>query len=159
WGFRNPFGLAFSPEGALFVTENGYDDRGSRPVWGTADVLWKIEDGKWYGWPDWSAGDLLTRGAANNPEEFKVPGEAYPKLLMQQHPNDPPKPVATLGVHASSNGLDFSINESFGHKGEAFIAEFGDMAPKVGKVLAPVGFKVIRVNTRTGVVQDFAVNR
>src|SRR5687768_665747 len=41
WGFRNPFGLAFSPDGGLYVTDNAYDDRGSRPVWGTPDLLWK----------------------------------------------------------------------------------------------------------------------
>ncbi|HET6527998.1 MAG TPA: hypothetical protein VFG39_04535 [Balneolaceae bacterium] len=28
WGFRNPHGLAFSPDGILYVTENGYDVRG-----------------------------------------------------------------------------------------------------------------------------------
>lgn len=33
WGFRNPFGLAFAPDGQLYVTDNGYDDRGSRPIW------------------------------------------------------------------------------------------------------------------------------
>jgi sugar lactone lactonase YvrE len=33
------------------------------------------------------------------------------------------------------------------------------MAPKVGKVLSPVGFKVVRVNPSTGVIRDFAVNR
>lgn len=32
WGFRNPFGLAFAPDGRLFVTENGFDERGSRHV-------------------------------------------------------------------------------------------------------------------------------
>src|SRR5436309_157341 len=41
WGFRNPFGLAFSPNGLLYVTDNGYDDRGSRPIWGAADVMWR----------------------------------------------------------------------------------------------------------------------
>lgn len=159
WGFRNPFGLAVGQNGKLYVTENGYDDRGSRPVWGSADVLWEIEEGKWYGFPDWSAGDLLTKGSANNPEEYQVPGKDYPKALLQNYPNDPPRPVAIMGVHASANGIDFSRSERFGHAGEAFIAEFGDMAPKVGKVLAPVGFKVVRVNTRNGVIQDFAVNK
>jgi len=158
WGFRNPFGLALSPDNKVYVTENGYDDRGSRPVWGTADVLWEIEEGKWYGWPDWSAGDVLTHGVST-PEEFKVPGKEPPKALLQQYPNDPPRPKAIMGVHASANGLDFSRSERFGHVGEAFVAEFGDMAPKVGKVLAPVGFKVVRVNPRSGVIQDFAVNR
>jgi glucose/arabinose dehydrogenase len=42
WGFRNPFGIAFSPAGGLYVTDNGYDDRGSRPVWGAGDLLWAV---------------------------------------------------------------------------------------------------------------------
>ena len=33
------------------------------------------------------------------------------------------------------------------------------MAPKVGKVLAPVGFKVVRVDVTTGRIEDFMVNR
>ena len=40
-----------------------------------------------------------------------------------------------------------------------FIAIFGDMAPKVGKVMEPVGFKVVQVDVETGVISDFAVNR
>jgi glucose/arabinose dehydrogenase len=64
-----------------------------------------------------------------------------------------------LPVNASSNGLDFSRSARFGYAGEAFIAEFGDMTPNTGKVLAPVGFKVVRVDPATGVATDFAVNR
>ncbi|MEA2694228.1 MAG: hypothetical protein QOJ16_3615, partial [Acidobacteriota bacterium] len=45
-----------------------------------------------------------------------------------------------------------------GHVGEAFIAEFGDMAPASGKVLGPVGFKVVRVDVTTGRIEDFLVN-
>jgi len=33
------------------------------------------------------------------------------------------------------------------------------MAPNVGKVMSPVGFKVVRVNVQTGVIEDFAENR
>ena len=33
------------------------------------------------------------------------------------------------------------------------------MAPGVGKVLSPVGFKVQRINVKTGVINDFAVNK
>jgi glucose/arabinose dehydrogenase len=79
--------------------------------------------------------------------------------VLAEEPGTPPKPSATFGVHASANGFDFSRSESFGHVGEAFVAEFGDMAPKVGKVLGPVGFKVVRVDPETGRVEDFAVNR
>ncbi len=42
WGFRNPFGLALDREGTLHVTDNGYDTRGSRPVFGAADMLWRV---------------------------------------------------------------------------------------------------------------------
>jgi glucose/arabinose dehydrogenase len=154
WGLRNPFGLAFSPDGRLFVTENGYDDRGSRPVWGTGDVLWEVKQGLWYGWPDFSAGKPI-----KSDEEYKVPGRSPVKPVLQSYPNTPPAPAAIFGVHSSSNGIDFSTNSSFGYTGEAFVAQFGDMSPGVGKVLKPVGFKVVRVNVNDGVIRDFAVNK
>jgi hypothetical protein len=62
-------------------------------------------------------------------------------------------------VHSSACGLDFSRSSRFGSVGEAFVAEFGDMAPTVGKTLSPVGFRVTRVNLGDGAVHDFAVNR
>ncbi len=154
WGLRNPYGLAFSQDGRLFVTENAYDDRGSRPVWGAGDVLWEIKEGMWYGWPDFSGAKPI-----QNDEEFKAPGKKPVKPLLQKYPNTPPKPVAVLGVHSSSNGIDFSTSTAFGFTGEAFIAQFGDMSPDVGKVLFPVGFKVVRVNVNDGVIRDFAVNK
>ena len=154
WGFRNPFGLAFAPDGRLFVAENGYDDRGSRPAWGTGDYLWSVEPGAWYGWPD-HAGSLVFDGA-----RFDPPGHAPPPApLLAEVPNEPPRPAAHLGVHSSSNGLDFSTSAAFGFEGEAFVAQFGDMAPDVGKVLHPVGFQVVRVDVATGAVRPFAVNR
>jgi glucose/arabinose dehydrogenase len=154
WGLRNPFGLAFSPEGRLFATENSFDARGSRPIWGTGDVLWAIEPGMWYGWPDYNAGEPL-----NRPGRFKGPGMDEPGFVLAEHPNKPPKPAAVFGVHSSSNGFDFSRSEQFGHTGEAFVAQFGDTAPGVGKVMGPVGYKVVRVDVRTGVIHDFAINR
>lgn len=153
WGLRNPFGLAFAPDGRLYATENGYDDRGSRPLWGTPDVLWRIDPGTWYGWPDYSEGQPV------NQELYKVPGKGVADLLLAQPPGKPPRPAAVLGVHASSNGFDFSRSAAFGHVGEAFIAEFGDQAPATGKSLHPVGFRVIRVDPGSGRIEDFAVNR
>src|SRR3546814_10769103 len=67
--------------------------------------------------------------------------------------------VAAVGVHASADGFDFSRKPAFGNVGEAFVAQLGDMVPGVGKTLAPVGFKVVKVDVATGVVHDFAVNR
>lgn len=153
WGLRNPFGLAFDGRGRLFATDNGSDERGSRPIYGSADALLLIEQGAWYGWPDHSEGRRVDQDRYTPPFGRKV------ERLIDPHPGKPPAPVAYLPVHASANGLDFSRNPRFGHVGEAFIAVFGDQAPHVGKVLNPVGFKVIRVNTERGVSYDFAVNR
>jgi glucose/arabinose dehydrogenase len=156
WGFRNPFGLAFSPDGRLYVTENGYDERGSRPVWGTGDVLWEVKTGTWYGWPDYSAGKPVWDDEEFDPKKRKAPGV---KPLLRNHPNKPPQPAAIFGVHSSSNGIDFSKSETFGFTGQAFVAQFGDMAPKAGKVLSPVGFKVVSVDVNTGIIRDFATNK
>lgn len=154
WGFRNPFGLAFSPEGKLYATDNGYDVRGSRPVFGAGDILWHVEEGQWYGWPDYSGGHALDSG------HFDPPGSDIKlQSLMADHPEKMPHPRAILGVHSSSCGIDFSFSQEFGYAGQAFIAQFGDMAPGVGKVLSPVGFKVVRVDANTGVITDFAVNK
>lgn len=153
WGFRNPFGLAFSPKGQLYVTDNSYDERGSRPVWGTGDLLIAVTPGTWYGWPDYHGNHPLTAAF------YDPPGKPQPQFVLTNHPNVPPKPVALLGVHSSSNGIDFSRNGAFGYVNEAFIAQLGDMSPTAGKVLRPVGFKVVRVDVGTGVIEDFAVNR
>jgi glucose/arabinose dehydrogenase len=189
WGMRNPFGLAWDPQGELYVTDNGYDRRGSRPVFGGGDLLWKVErpdratsddtagasntpgtpgapdvpdragrqgDGipRWHGWPDFSGDRPL-----DDRDWFRPPGGPSPGLLLAEHPDAPPSPAAIFAVHSSSNGFDFSRNAGFGFGGWAFVAQFGDMAPEVGKVLSPVGFKVVRVDPATGVVRDFVVNR
>jgi glucose/arabinose dehydrogenase len=154
WGFRNPFGLALAPNGRLYATDNSYDDRGSRPVHGTGDLLWLVEPQTWYGWPDYHG--LLP---LDHRDHFIPPGKPQPPLLLESPPNIPPAPVAVLGVHSSSNSFDFSRHPQFGYVGEAFIAQFGDQSPTSGKVMSPVGFKVVRVNVHNGAVEDFAVNR
>jgi glucose/arabinose dehydrogenase len=153
WGFRNLYGMAWGPDGKLYVTENQYDVRGSRPVFGTGDLMWRVEPGRWYGWPDFFAGKPL-----DDEEHFAPPFKPEPKLLLAKYPGEPPAPVAKFGVHASANGMDFSRSKAFGYEGEAFVANFGDMAPATGKVLEPVGFKVVRVDPQTGVIHDFAAN-
>lgn len=152
WGFRNPFGLAFAADGALYVTENGFDDRGSRPAWGTPDFLWRVEKGLWYGWPDFCGGEPL------DGEMFRPPGKDRPRRVLAHHPNPPPRPVAKFAVHSSADGFEFSRSVGFGHVGEAFVAIFGDEAPTTGKTLAPIGGKVVRVNVADGTIADFAVN-
>jgi len=158
WGFRNPFGLAFAPDGALYATDNGYDDRGSRAVFGAADVLWRVQPGAWYGWPDFSESRPIYEDAIWK-DHYRVPGKATPPRLLAQPPSRPPEPSALFPVHCSADGLDFSRSTEFGYVGQAFVALFGDQSPTVGKTLEPVGFKVVRVDVKSGVMTDFAVNR
>jgi glucose/arabinose dehydrogenase len=154
WGFRNPFGLAFAPDGRLYITDNSFDERGSRPVFGTGDLLWRVEPGAWYGWPDFHGDRPLYAG-----DRYTPYGGPPPKRLLAKHPGQPPRPVAWFPVHASANGFDFSRSAAFGHTGEAFVAQFGDEAPTTGKVVEPVGFRVVRVDVQSGIAHPFAVNR
>ncbi|HSU67614.1 MAG TPA: hypothetical protein VLJ39_12135 [Tepidisphaeraceae bacterium] len=154
WGLRNPYGLAFTPDGRLFATENQFDVRGSRPVFGTGDLLWEIKPGQWYGWPDYFAGELVS-----DANRFGAPSRNAPTLLLARHPGVPPRPVAKFGVHASADGFDFCRDHNFAQVGDAFVAEFGDMAPQTGKVEAPVGYRVSRVDLPGGAIHPFAVNR
>jgi glucose/arabinose dehydrogenase len=151
WGFRNPFGLAFSPGGRLYVTDNAYDERGDRPVFGTGDWLWSVEMGAWYGWPDFAGGLRV------DDPRYHRPGTPLPLPVLADEPDTPPQPIATFAVHASADGLAVASNNAFGFVGQAFVAEFGDMAPGVGKVLAPVGRRVDRVDLATGAIVAFAV--
>jgi glucose/arabinose dehydrogenase len=153
WGLRNPFGLAFDPAGQLYATDNGADVRGSRPVFGAADVLWKIEQGAWYGWPD------FIEGRPAIASWYSEAGGDTKGFMLATHPQKPPEPAAYLPVHAAVTGIDFSRERAFGHVGEAFVTLFGDMAPAVGKVMHPVGFAVMRVDPRTGAVHHFARNK
>ena len=61
---------------------------------------------------------------------------------------------AELELHSSSNMFDFSRTEDFGYKGDIFIAETGSIPTGTGATGLD-GFKVARIDRRTGVVSDF----
>lgn len=151
WGFRNPYSLAFQDR-QLYVTENGFDIRGSRPIRTNGDHLWKVQQGMWYGWPDFEGGKPVQSEVLNK-------GEKPAKPLLASYPDNPPQPVAVFGVHSSADGIAFSKNNSFGQEGKAFVAEFGDMTPMTGATTSPVGFKVVTVDVNSGHIEDFMTNK
>jgi hypothetical protein len=61
---------------------------------------------------------------------------------------------AEIELHSSANMFDFSRTEAFGFKGDIFIAETGSIPPGTGAT-SLTGFKVARIDRRTGVVSDF----
>ncbi len=85
WGLRNPFGLGFDRNGRLLAVDQGYDDRGVRPVANAPDIIYEIEQDSWYGWPDYSEESRLTTHSFQS----SLPGYLKPLLA------DPPEPLQT----------------------------------------------------------------
>lgn len=147
WGYRNPFGIRFAPDdhslkGRLFVTENGEDERGARPVNNAPDRLHVAQqnpDGSpdYHGWPD-RFGFLDSTQAVFNPiggpgDDLCVPDPLNPPslctpaslamILSEDRPvkpvlAGPPQqitaPVALEPADVAAVGLDFVPN-SFVH--------------------------------------------
>jgi glucose/arabinose dehydrogenase len=154
WGLRNPYGVAFHPDGRLFATEHGSDERGARFIVGDLDDFYEVREGAWYGWPDFASGIRL------DDPRWGEGGQGREPVLAEFPDPDPPKPVASFPTHAAANGFDFARDPSFGFTGQAFVALFGDLAPVTTlRQVVPAGFKVARVDPDSGTVTDFAVNR
>lgn len=153
WGLRNPYGIAFHPDGRLFATEHGIDERGERYIVGDLEDFYEIREGAWYGWPDYASGVRL------DDPHWGGKGRNREPLLADPPDPDPPKPFVSLPPHAAPNGVDFCRDPAFGFEGDAFVALFGDVAPVTARPMAPVGFKVVRIDMRSREVVDFAVNK
>jgi glucose/arabinose dehydrogenase len=154
WGLRNPYGVAFHPDGRLFATEHGGDERGGRFIVGDLDDLYEIREGAWYGWPDFASGIRLDDPRWGHGGQGREP-------VLAEHPDpNPPKPVVSFEPHTGANGIDVSRSTAFGFEGDAFVATFGDLAPvTTPRQVVPAGFKVSRVDLRARRVVDFAVNK
>lgn len=154
WGFRNPYGLAVGPDGALYATMHGFDARGERPIENAWDCLYRVEEGAWYGFPDFAC-DV----PVSDPR-FKPVDKPQPQFLLAEHPTEtPPAPIARFDPHAATNGFDFAPTEAWGGPEDAFIALFGDFTPATGTVPKPAGVEVVRVNVATGATSTFLSNK
>jgi glucose/arabinose dehydrogenase len=153
WGLRNPFGLEFDKSGRLWATYHGADVRGSRNIYNDPDYLVRVEQGAWYGWPEYFDGRPVTDS------RFKDPTKEQPQFLWKNHP-PLAKAFATFRSHSGANGLAFSPGGAFGFEGDAFVAAFGSFLPvTTGTNEDPAGFRIIRVGARDGKVEDFATNQ
>jgi glucose/arabinose dehydrogenase len=153
WGLRNPYGIAFHPDGRLFATEHGIDERGARYIVGDLEDFYQIDEGAWYGWPDFASGIRLDDPSWGEGGQGREP-------VLADHPDPaPPRPFVTFADHAGPNGVDFCRDDRFGFARDAFVALFGDLAPVTTRAMTPRGFKVVRVDIPGRCVVDFAVNR
>ncbi len=148
WGLRNPFGVMWGPDGKLYASDNGADERGVRPIANCPDNLWLIKEGAWYGWPDFVSGIPVT-----DPRFQPKEGPA-PEFLMKEHP-PVEKPLMTFEPHASVVKMDFSPSAKFGFKGQMFLAASGDYAPATALEQKRAGYWVKRIDVATGKSEPF----
>lgn len=148
WGLRNPFGLVWSVDGKLYASDNGYDERGSRPIAHAPDYLSEVKRDAWYGFPDYS-GDTPVTDAQFRPENGPAP-----KFLMRDHPPIE-KPLMKLPTHAGAAKMDYSRNAKFGFQGQLFVALSGDMNPITGEHAERSGFEVVRVDPAKAKFETF----
>lgn len=156
WGLRNPSFMKFDEANRLFVSNNGFEVRGSRPIANSPDEFLIITAGVWYGWPDYSAGEPVTL------QKFKPEGGVQPEFLLASHPNIPPRPFATFPANSAIMGFDFNYNYNFGPYGDVYIAEFGSRGPRTIGGTSPyagTGQRISKIDINTGVVSTFAINK
>ena len=147
WGVRCANYLKFF-EGRLYVSNSSYDVRGSRPIANAPDELLLINEGEWYGFPDYVSGDPVTM------PRYAPVGGAQPEFLLSCHPGIPGKPFALFPPDSSPVGFDFNTFSSFGALGDIYIAEFGSIQlSTIGaeQILFPFsGFKISKINPFIG---------
>jgi len=136
WGIRNAYGLGFLPDGRLIATDQGSDDRGSRPIGHVPELLFEVKKDAWYGWPDFIGGIPVT-------DERFVPSRG-PALdfVLSNHDElpAPEKPVLVLPANSAATKFDALPPTHNKYPGQLILALFGDEKP----MTAPPGFKVGR---------------
>ena len=122
WGFRNPYGIRFSPadhplKGDLMVSENGEDERGARPTNNAPDRLAIARQNpngtpEYHGWPD-RFGFLDSTQSVFNPKGSggdDNPAATAGKPVLPVFAFFPQQPVAPIALEPSdvaAVGLDF----------------------------------------------------
>ncbi len=187
WGLRNPFGLTFDANDPtrLFVSNNGTDIRGmagdpndplnpetfvvvgNRPVSNDYDDVFELTVGgdvEFFGWPNTfhdpatkqplAASDtFFCASPALDSSDCVMPifDTAFASTLTVQ------PQFASMGPYVSVTGLEPSSSEAFGFQGDVFATQSGSFSPQTG-AFTFTGYKIVRIDSETGEVNDFVVN-
>ncbi len=170
-GVRYPRGLAFNEYGNLYMTNEGMELRGTRPVKDDPDALLRVIMGTWYGWPDFSADLYPISDGRFQPGAEMIIKSGYPDLgyLIDHESSGLLRPDRTLlvrGVFSPLSGaakLDFAPGRGALKEfhGNAMVALSGDRAPFATSgrpLVGSIGRKVVRVDVDNQQVRDFVYN-
>ncbi len=172
-GFRNIIGFAWDQSGEMYAAVNGYDVRGSRPVNDEYDATYRVREGTWYGFPDFSAAlEPLTDPKFDSPNSLQAPqfinGQPVGRTLrfLIDHAASgltPPDPALVAGLHeinSSPSLLDVAPASWGDLAGQIFVAEWGDLAPQTTPLRDGfAGFQISRIDPATGEVVPFVHNQ
>jgi glucose/arabinose dehydrogenase len=134
WGIRNPYGMAFSENGDLYISDNDFEEKGERAIAEDPDRIWHIPNAKkphgsiqkpdWYGFPDICADGLPAWDKKHLPEKGKA---AEP--LLENPPKWAGPPAYLENPHTGMTKMDFCNSDYFGYRGKLFACEWGTLAP------------------------------
>ena len=168
WGFRNPVALAFDLEGGLLIGMHGADIRGTRPVLDDPDAIYRLREGAWYGWPDYSA-DLvpITDPRFRPPAQYLAKGHQELGFVFDLAASGLKAPdrallVAATDPHAALGGMTVvpAGGPFAAWAGKLLISEMGDFRPTTDATQPDLraGFQVEVVDLTTGQRAVFARN-
>ena len=145
WGFRNPFGLHAMPDGEILVVDLGMNDRGARPVGQTGSAIWKLEKNRWFGHPDFVAGEPVSdpKFRSLRPEAL----QAAPLIANHDELGPVPKPLAKFGPNSGPTQMLYDEKSSV-----LLVALFGDKRPITGVPGPTAGRDLVRIDLTSGAI-------
>lgn len=144
WGIRNAYGLGFLPDGRLIATDQGSDDRGSRPIAHVPELVFEVKKGAWYGWPDFVGGVPVTD------MRFAPTRGPQPQFILSNHHElpAPEKPLMELPINSSATKFDTLPLSHPQFPGQIIMALFGDEKPMTAPPGSPSGRCIVRINPK-----------
>jgi glucose/arabinose dehydrogenase len=167
WGIRDSFEMTFAPDGRLIGTNNSCNPILPRPIFNDWETIYEIQEGQWYGWPDFCSSEPLTDARFSDaPPEFPEPVEPHEFVLAEEthrqllgDRDKPVEPLVKLAPHAASQGFTFAPSEFGLSEDDILIANWGSLVLFQADEADPPGFNIARVNLETGDISIFAENK
>ncbi|HWE02728.1 MAG TPA: hypothetical protein VG326_09990 [Tepidisphaeraceae bacterium] len=172
YGVHHARGIAFNEFGQPYITNDGMEMRGTRPIKNDPDSLVRLPPGQpWLGWPEFSTDFEPIGDAKFQPPEWMIAPTGYPQVrsLIDQKASGLSSPVRETLLETAFPSLSGAAKMTFAptsgpfkeFQGSVIIAFSGDRTPFASGGITlprPVGFKIVRVDLDRHVTRDFIRN-